>query len=53
MLQGEYPEVYRAGWVREGGSLAQTARGYPPDLRVVRCQEQKGLERLALRWEEP
>ena len=32
--------------------LAQTAMGYPLDLRVVRSQEQSGVERLAMRREE-
>jgi hypothetical protein len=28
------------------------AREYPPGLRVVRSQEQRGVDHLALQWEE-
>jgi hypothetical protein len=52
MPQGRHPEICRAGRVREGRGLAQTARGYPLDLRGVQSQEPSGVERLALRWEE-
>jgi hypothetical protein len=52
MPQGWHPELCRAGRVREGRGLAQTARGYPLDLRKGQSQEQSGVERLALRWEE-
>ena len=38
----------------DGGGMAPgiDGEGQPPDLRVVRSQEQSGLERLALRWKE-
>jgi hypothetical protein len=52
MPQGLAPELYRAGWLREARGLAQTARGYPLDLRGVQSQEQSGVQRLARRWEE-
>jgi hypothetical protein len=52
MPQEQYPELCRAGRVREGRGLAQTAPGSPLDLRAGQSPEQSGVERLALGWEE-